>query len=149
MNTIAIQSIADFDREVVSVAMSYLDRFLHKRAFDRHTSRAAAVTALYLAIKLFVPGMSFAPQNRRILILLLDTSGGCFTAKDIADMEYLMLRALDWHVHPPTPLAFCREFLQLLSEKITPTVHHEMSELVEFMAELSVVDYWFVTKRPS
>jgi hypothetical protein len=46
-------------------------------------------------------------------------------------------------------VAFCGEFLGLLSHTLTPLVQQETSDLVTFLAELSVVDYWFVTKRPS
>ncbi|KAL7527307.1 hypothetical protein ACHAXR_001892, partial [Thalassiosira sp. AJA248-18] len=45
----------DFNREYVSVAMSYLDRYLASRTVNRRVFQLAAMTALYLAIKLFEP----------------------------------------------------------------------------------------------
>ena len=132
----------DLQREVVSVAISYLDRYLAKRTVDRRTFQAAAVTALHLALKLCEP-------RNLPLSALLHFSRGYFEAKHIAAMEGGMLHALGWHVHPPTPLAFCQDFLRLASEEMTPRVRHAVADLARFMTELTVCDYWFVTKRAS
>jgi hypothetical protein len=39
--------------------------------------------------------------------------------------------------------------MKLVSGEIKPGHRHDFSELGRFMAELSVCDYWFVTKKPS
>lgn len=132
----------DFNREVVSVAMSYLDRYLATRTVNRRIFQLAAMTALYLAIKLYEPG-------RLRMSSLIDLSRGYFMAEHIVTMEDSMLQSLGWHVHPPTPMAFCRDFMRLVSDKIEPGAKRDISELGRFMTELSVCDYWFVTKKPS
>ena len=132
----------DFNREVVSVTMSYLDRYLATRTVNRRIFQLAAMTALYLAIKLFEPG-------KLRMSSLIDLSRGYFMAEHIVTMEDSMLQSLKWHVHPPTPLAYCRDFMGLVSGEINPVARHDVNELARFMTELSVCDYWFVTKKPS
>mmetsp|Transcript_39672 Transcript_39672/g.95425 ORF Transcript_39672/g.95425 Transcript_39672/m.95425 type:complete len:378 (+) Transcript_39672:387-1520(+) len=132
----------DFNREVVSVAMSYLDRYLATRTVNRRIFQLAAMTALYLAIKLFEPG-------KLRMSSLIDLSRGYFLAEHIVTMEDSMLGSLNWRVHPPTPFAFCRDLARLLPRGVGPRARHDVGELARFMTELSVCDYWFVTRRPS
>jgi hypothetical protein len=100
------------------------------------------MTALYLAIKLYEPG-------KLRMSSIIDLSRGYFVAEHIGTMELSMLQSLGWHVHPPTPLAFVRDFMRLVSGEIDPGARHDVNELARFMTELSVCDYWFVTKKPS
>ena len=85
----------DFHREVVAVALSYLDRYLATRAVNRRIFQLAAMTALYLAIKLYEPG-------KLRLASLIELSRGYFLAEHIVIMEDSILQSLGWHVHPPT-----------------------------------------------
>jgi hypothetical protein len=132
----------DFNREIVSVAMSYLDRYLSTRSVNRRIFQLAAMTALYLAIKLYEPG-------KIRMSSLIDLSRGYFLEDHIVTMEDSMLQTLGWHVHPPTPYSFVREMIYLLPVETTPRVRHDTNELARFLTELSVCDYWFVTKKPS
>ena len=132
----------DYNREVVSVAMNYLDRYLATRTVNRRIFQLAAMTALYLAIKLFEPG-------KLKMSSLIDLSRGYFLAEHIVTMEDSMLQSLKWYVHPPTSFAFCRDFMRLVSGDIAPRARHDVNELARFMTELSVCDYWFIAKKPS
>lgn len=132
----------DFNREVVSVAVDYLDRYLATRTVNRRIFQLAAMTALYLAIKLYEP-------SKLRMSSLIDLSRGYFMAEHIITMEDSMLLSLGWHVHPPTPFAFCRDLMQLVSPDVSPREKHDVNELSRFLTELSVCDYWFVTKKPS
>ena len=131
----------DFNREIVSVAMSYLDRYLATRSVNRRIFQLAAMTALYLAIKLYEPG-------KIRMSSLIDLSRGYFLEDHIVTMEDSMLQTLGWHVHPPTPYSFVRDMVYLLPVQI-PRDRHDTNELARFLTELSVCDYWFVTKKPS
>jgi hypothetical protein len=122
--------------------MSYLDRYLATRTVNRRVFQLAAMTALYVAIKLYENG-NFAISSVTAL------SRGYFIAEHIVAMEEIMLNALNWHVHPPTPIAFSRDFMLLVSMDIPPEVRSEICELVCYLTELSVCDYWFVTRKPS
>jgi hypothetical protein len=132
----------DFNREVVSVAMNFLDMYLAKRTVTRRIFQLAAMTAIYLAIKLFEP-------KTLSLSSLAELSRGCFVAKHIVAMEDTMLQALSWYVHPPTPYAFCREMMHFVSADLSPRIQHDVSELARFFTELSVCEYYFVTRKPS
>ena len=75
---------------------------------------------------------------------ILKLSRGLFTLKQMEQMECEILRRLNWYVHPPTPQLFLSYFLSLFSLKEV-----EIISLVYFMVELSVVDYFFVSYKPS
>ena len=132
----------EFSREVVSISISYLDRYLATRTVNRRVFQLAAMTALYIAIKLYENG-HFAISSITAL------SRGYFIAEHIVAMEEIMLKALKWHVHPPTPIAFCRDFMLLISTDLPPKIRCEIEDLVRYLTELSACDYWFVTRKPS
>ena len=133
----------DYSREVVNVAMSYLDRYIAKRTVNRRIFQLAAMTALYLASKLFEPGKLHISS-------LVGISRGYFLAEHIVTMEHSMLQALSWHVHPPIPSAFCSDLTKLISSAdVTPRLRHDLGELAKFLTEISVCDYYFVTRKPS
>ena len=59
-------------------------------------------------------------------------------------------RSLSWRVHPPTAYCFGKHLLYLLpSAEVTVDERHAVLELARFLTELSVIDYFFVTKKPS
>jgi len=133
----------DFNRETVSVSLNYLDRYLSTRPVNRKIFQLAAMTSLYIAIKLYEPGMLK-------LSCFVELSRGYFSAEHIIAMEDAILRALHWHVHPPTSLCFIRHFMMLIPENsCSPLVIHEIKELSRFLTELSVCDYFFTTQKPS
>lgn len=133
----------DFNREVVSVSLSYLDRFLSSRPVNKKIFQLAAMTTLYLSIKLYEPATLKIKS-------LIELSRGYFMVEHVAAMEEAILRALSWHVHPPTPLCLVRHFLLLLpASSCDPHVKHDIMEMSRFLTELSVCDYFFVTKKPS
>ncbi|KAL7465962.1 hypothetical protein ACHAXS_006267 [Conticribra weissflogii] len=132
----------DFNREIVSVAMSYLDRYLATRTVTKKIFQLAAMTSLYVAIKLYEP-------SKLRMSALIDLSRGYFAAEHIVSMEDSLLQALGWHVHPPTPFSFVRDLSQLLPPEIAASIRHDASELARFLTELSVCDYYFVTRKHS
>lgn len=132
----------DFNREIVAISLSYLDRFLATRQVNKKIFQLAAMTTLYLAIKLF--------ESRSLqMTSLIELSRGYFTVDHIATMEATILRSLSWHVHPPTTLALTRHLIQLLPIECDRSLRHDIMELSRFLSELSVCDYFFVTRKPS
>lgn len=131
------------DREVVSVSLNYLDRFLCICSCDRSMFKLAATTTLYMAVKVV------HPQKLGDLGILSDLSRGEFEMKDVAEMEEHILDGLQWKLHPPTAAAFSVIMLDYLNVGLP---RHEVDDLysnTSFFAELSVCDYFFVTLRPS
>jgi len=135
------------DREVVSVSLSYLDRFLCTCSCDRSMFKLAATTTLYMAVKVF------HPSKLEDLGVLSDLSRGEFEMKDVAEMEQHILRALSWRLHPPTAVALASLTLEYALADIPLTLSfddvHEIKDTASFFAELAVCDYFFTTLRPS
>lgn len=75
----------DFSREVVAVAMSYLDRYLCARKVNKKMFQLAAMTSLFVAIKLYEP-------SALKLSSLTGLSRGFFTPEHIIAMEQSILR---------------------------------------------------------
>lgn len=142
----------DLSREIVAVAMSFLDRFIativmmSSNAVNGYIYQLAALTALYMSVKLH--------DHRPIRIeRLAQLSRGRFTKEDMKEMERSMLTALEWRMHPPTAVAFVHEFLKLVfvsdqeneveneAGRSVPGVASAIFELAQFFTELSVIDY--------
>lgn len=75
----------DFSREVVNVSISLLDRFLSVRQVNKKLFQLAAMTTLYLAIKLYEPGMLSMHS-------MIELSRGYFTAEQLTVMEMAILQ---------------------------------------------------------
>jgi len=134
----------DFSREVVSISMSFLDRFLSstRELVDKKFFQLAAMTCLYLAVKLYEPGT--LPMQA-----MINLSRGYFTVEQMTAMEMEILRILSWHVHPPTSLCFVRHFLQLIPSELPNAMKNDVMELARFLTELAVIDYFFVPRSMS
>lgn len=136
----------DLNREVVSTAMSHLDRYLgvYDGIVDKNLFQLLAMTCLYLSIKLNEYKHLLIPGSKSSMDTILQLSRGFFTLKEMEQMEYEVLQRLRWHVHPPTAQLFVKHFLFFLSAE-----EHELHDLAQFMIELSVMDYFFVSYKPS
>jgi hypothetical protein len=75
----------DFSREVVSVSIHYLDRFLATTTVDKKLFQLVAMTALYLAIKIYEPS-SLSMKS------MIELSRGYFSPAQMAEMEMAILR---------------------------------------------------------
>ena len=75
----------DLSREVVTISIHYLDRYLSTRAVTKKMFQLVAMTTLYLAIKLYEPG-SLSMKS------MIDLSRGFFTVEQMAEMEMDILR---------------------------------------------------------
>jgi len=136
-----------FRRETVAIGMSYLDRYLctpkgRSALCNRKEYQLAAMTALYIAIKLHEP-------LEMETSLLADLSRGCYTEMEFVDMECIMLQAIKWRVNGPTCLSFVAHFLALLPSAVHRSVADSIMEYSRFMTELAVAEQSFVTFKPS
>jgi Cyclin, N-terminal domain len=143
-----IVDFCKFKRETVSVSMSYLDRFLASPAgleilLDRSKFQLAAMTALYTAIKIHEPE-AMDPG------LIASLSRGAYNKEQVEAMECAMLSAIQWRVNPPTALAFCHQYLNLIP---TTLIHQDAREaildLAKYQTELAVSDYTLCVASPS
>mmetsp|Transcript_9003 Transcript_9003/g.21393 ORF Transcript_9003/g.21393 Transcript_9003/m.21393 type:complete len:314 (-) Transcript_9003:72-1013(-) len=124
-------------RELVGIAFSVLDRFTAKCACDRRAYKLAAMTSLFMAIKLHNP--------RRFSIGTLATlSRGEFDTSHIAQMELIMLKTLDWRLCPPT----VQSFIYIWGNHLFKGPYAiESKERACFLAEIAVFDTLLASKE--
>lgn len=130
----------DYNRQIVAIALNYLDRYLALRPVNRKIFQLAAMTCLFIAIKM---------NETRVLSLsaFLSLSRGYFQAEHVLAMEHAILRALSWRVNPPTPLIQAKHLMFVLPKYIERKA--EILEVTRFLTEISVCDYFFVPHKPS
>lgn len=75
----------DFSREVVMISMNLLDRYLAAHSVDKKVFQLAAMTCLFIAIKLNEPG-------RLTMSSMIELSRGYFRIDQMAAMEISVLR---------------------------------------------------------
>ena len=75
----------DYNRQVVAIALNFLDRYLSKKAVNRKIFQLAAMTSLFTAIKL-------NEQRALSLNAFLNLSRGYFEAEHVLKMEHIMFR---------------------------------------------------------
>lgn len=135
------------DREVVSVSLSFLDRFLATCRCDRSSFKLAATTTLHLAVKLLYP------CKLADLGILSDLSRGEFDMNDVCRMERTILKSLSWNLHPPTSIAISSIFLDYFFASrvvsITSADLDDVYDVSSFFCELAVCDYFFVRVNQS
>jgi Cyclin, C-terminal domain/Cyclin, N-terminal domain len=126
--------------------MNHLDRYLgaYPCPVDKNLFQLLAMTCLYLSIKLNVYKHLLIHGSTSSMDSILQLSKGYFTLAQMEKMEHDVLQRLQWHVHPPTPQTFVKHFLFFLSVE-----EHEVHDLAQFIVELSVMDYFFVSYKPS
>ena len=92
-----------FDREVVSIALSYLDRVVATKteqagkAMHRREFQLVAVTCLYLAIKLHgETDVVDGPRRKLKINAFVELSRGLFTVETLEAKEREILEMLEW-----------------------------------------------------
>jgi Cyclin, N-terminal domain/Cyclin, C-terminal domain len=135
------------DREVVSVSMSYLDRYLSCCRCDRSTFKLAATATLYLAVKILYP------CKLADLGILSDLSRGEFEMMDVCQTERSILDTLGWNLHPPTATSFFSIFLDyFFAVRIVTISNADMDDIYDvagFFCELSSCAYSFTKIKES
>lgn len=125
-------------RESVAVATYFLDlASCHELVRSRKDFQLVAMTSLMLSIKLNDSTMVKLDSMVRL-------GRGLFNEDDVIGMESKMLTAFQWHVHPPTPVCFMRQFLRLLPSESTPVARYIIVEVTRFVSEISACLYKFV-----
>jgi hypothetical protein len=137
-----------FSRETVSVAMSYLDRFMTTSVGasgheDGQFFQLAAMTCLYTAVKIHEPE-AMDPK------LVSNLSRGTYSSQQVEAMEAQLLSALQWRMHPPTALAFVRQFLELIPlHVVNESMRETAYDMAKFQTELATNVYDFITVKAS
>lgn len=125
-------------RESVAVATYFLDLAASRGLVHcRVDFQLCAMTSLMLSIKLNDSTMVKLDSMVRL-------GRGLFNEADVIAMETKMLKAFNWHVHPPTPVCFMRQLLRLLPAEASPIARYMIVEVTRFISEISACLYKFV-----
>lgn len=141
-----------FDREVVFIALAYLDRFVASWANEtdaplpKKEYQLLAVTAIYMAIKIHGETDSTEGPRRKLRIdAYYELSRKQFDVALIEKTERIMLEALNWNVNPPTALKFISTLLSLCpkwhgtqSSQSHSNVLGGIYDVARYLSELSV-----------
>jgi len=148
----SVVDICQLERESVSMAMEMVDRFLSKKSNvaidvllgDRIQFQLLTLTALYVSIKM---SMKVVLGSEFFSIISRDL----YAVKEIEAMEKILLEELSWYITAPTCVQMSHHILSLISTHTTlsKTTLTTILNEVEYQAEYSVRDYYFVTQRPS
>lgn len=134
----------DLSREVVAISLNLFDRFLATRGNKCNGNLAllTSLTTLHLAIKVH--------DSKKIrLSTLANLSRGQFGASHIEEMEWVILTALQWKLHPPTAYSFIFHLLLFLPQEANPSVRKELYELSRYLTELAACDSFMVETKAS
>jgi len=151
-----------FSRETVEIAVGYVDRYYYCRAVaennqpsssycsrigdssmdDNEKYQLVFLAAMYTAIKVH-EREAISPGVASKL------SRGRFSSRQIEDAEFELLRALDWHVNPPTAASFARQLVSVLVPGDDDDSDGLLSKQVERHIELSVHESELVSVRKS
>jgi hypothetical protein len=128
-----------FQRETVQISMSYLDRFLATRTgqkylCDRAVYQLAAITCLYVAIKVHEP-------MELDMSLLAELSRGSYGVPEIMEMEDEILNELKWKMNPPTAMAIAQHMLSLLPSSLPIDARQALMDVARYQTELCLYDY--------
>lgn len=134
----------DIDRDVVSIALSYFDRYLSCHASIHETMfQLVAMTSLYLAVKLH--------STKKISVYSISSlSKGHFRVDQILKCEICIIKTLRWHLNPGTPSMYLSVSTPLVdASTCNSQTSFEIFELSRYLLELSVCDSYFSDKEPS
>lgn len=135
-----IADMFDFNRETVEIAFSLLDRFAvspsgHSILIHRNEFRLAVITAFYTAVKVH-EAECMSPK------IVSTISRDEYSCEDIEAMEFRMLNAIKWKVHPPTAMSFIRTILDLFPcHLLQQSEHKSFLILAELQVQLAIESY--------
>ncbi|CAB9520264.1 G1/S-specific cyclin-E1 [Seminavis robusta] len=136
-----------FHHETVEISMNYFDRYLLTKAGAEALGcsklfQLANMACLYLSIKIHEDVVLDSK-------FMANLSNGLFTHDQVEQMELHVLAALQWYLHPPTAVAFVREYLNLLPHSVSDAMKEKTASLCEPQIQTSVMDYSLINAKAS
>jgi hypothetical protein len=135
------------DREAVALSFNMLDRYVdkesaqpHSPAITRDDFQLFSMTCLYLAVKILEPYPRKLPVQT-----LVDMSKNFYSREVIESTEVDILRTLEWRIHAPTAMRYCRLYMQLFPKDIS----YRMQATCLTLVETAIADSFFVSFKPS
>ena len=102
-----------------------------------NTALLVSLTTLHISIKIH--------DRKKIKIsTLANLSRGQFSTSHIEEMEWKVLAALQWKLHPPSHYSFVYHLLQFLPLETNSNLRRDVHELSRYLTELAVCDSFFI-----
>jgi Cyclin, N-terminal domain len=141
------------DRQAVAMSFNLLDRFV---AIELNTPGAPPVTrddyqlfsmvCLYIVVKLIE---SNTQHHKLSTSALVEMSRNFYSKEVIEATEYEICNALNWYLHAPTAIGYCRLMIALFPEEIIDKMSKEMIITATTLTEIAVSQSCFVSYKPS
>ncbi|CAJ1920730.1 unnamed protein product [Cylindrotheca closterium] len=131
---------SQLNKGVVEVSFNILDRFLVSKV--QHDNISREEFRLYCLASLHIAFKTSASAGRLSMKQSLSMSGGFYQVEEIQAAELEILQNLQWHVNPPTIMAFCDLYLKLHETQLSKKVY----SACEYMAEVAIADEFFISK---
>mmetsp|Transcript_10324 Transcript_10324/g.15178 ORF Transcript_10324/g.15178 Transcript_10324/m.15178 type:complete len:328 (+) Transcript_10324:177-1160(+) len=148
----------EFDRQVVFIALNYLDRTASAaiktegHSIDEKKFQLLATTCFYIAMKLHSTKDNSdlqdltaddMPQCKLRITEFVQLSRGLFAVAALEEKEREILDMLDWHVNPPTAVLVITLLINFLPQNILPSkellnAKVEIYEVSRYLSELGV-----------
>eukprot|EP00934_Nitzschia_sp_Nitz4_P006085 Nitzschia sp. Nitz4//scaffold70_size99833//82555//83478//NITZ4_004608-RA/size99833-processed-gene-0.40-mRNA-1//-1//CDS//3329557176//6075//frame0 len=144
---IKVMDVCEYRRETAAIAISYLDRYCstsmgRSALLDRKEFQLVALTAVYAAVKIHEPN-ALSPT------MVAKLSNGERTASDIEAAELKLLQALQWRMHPPTAMAFVRNYLELMDSSLHTKSKRVLMDLAQYQIDISLTHYEYCLEPSS
>ncbi|KAL6853808.1 hypothetical protein ACP4OV_019837 [Aristida adscensionis] len=127
--------------ETLYLTMYIIDQYLSRQPVLRRELQLVGVSAMLIACKY---EEIWAPEVNDFILI----SDSAYTREQILKMEKRILNMLEWNITVPTPYVFLVRFLKAATYPDIK-IDKEMEHMVFFFAELSLMQYGLVTRRPS
>lgn len=149
----------ELSRECVAMAMSYVDRLMsasRKRSLNTDAvaivARAKQDTMMYQLVAFSSLFLAAKQHSSHIVRASIDActleriSHNSYSAKEIIDIEKVVLEGLEWRLCGPTPLSIAYDAIALLAKTMPAKLNKwdRVSSVLDFtrlQIELSVLDY--------
>lgn len=108
-----------------------------------------SMACLSLAIKLFEYKRILISGSTSTMETILLLGRGNYSMEDLKTQENDVLNSLKWMVHPPTPQLFLHYLFMEFGSQEHSVSNGEVRDLATYLIEMSVLDYAFISWKPS
>ena len=122
--------------ETLFITINLIDRYLEKTEIKRQRLQLLGVTAMWIACKY---EEIYAPEIKDFVYI----TDNAYEQKDILDLEYEVLRTLEFNVTTPSPFRFLERYAKLID------VDPKTFNLAWYLIELPLIEYKMLKYKPS
>ena len=131
------------NRQSVAPASYFLDVAMATDFVNtREEHQLAAATSLQLALKAY----DCASIEMKKLLQL---GRGIFNDDDLVEMEFKLLKALDWYLHPPSTYCFLHQYEKLMPSSVSQVSRLMIASVTKLVSEITVCDQKYNKFPPS